>query len=252
MTRDLRALATFVLLVPALAACSDDDTAAGLPAPDEAEKGEQVDVDAFVDSLEGSFADGTSARVAFDIEGPTQVRGRGVVRYDEDGIDVDVRISDWQVEGGEVLLRTIDGAAYMKVPESRGLWVDIGAADASLADSLLEDADPRDQLERYREEISEVRFGGEETIGGQVARRYQVETELPQTTDAQATGPTIIEFWFDEEGRVIRRSNEVGGGRAQFSWVDWEASVVITSPPARRTITLEDLERLRRAQQERP
>lgn len=247
MSRILPGVAAGVLLALGLTACADDDPASGLPGPEDAQEGEQVDVDLFLEALEHSFADGATAAVAFDVEGATRVRGRGAVRYDEDGLEVDVRISDWQVEGGRVLLRTVDGSAYMLVPESRGLWVDIGDAEAGLADSVLVDADPRGQIELYRESISEVRFGGEETVRGETSRRYQVTTEPDP-----AGGTGVTEFWFDGEGRVIRRADEVDGGRASFSWLDWESPVEFSRPPERRVITLEELERLRREQSSRP
>lgn len=231
------AAATLVLAASGLAACSEDEPAAEPPAITEAEKGEEVDADAFLGALSASFEDGAAARVAFVVQGPTRVRGRGVVRYAAEGMEVDVRISDWQTEGGWISLRTVGGSSYMKVPESRGLWVDIGAADAGPADSLLADADPRQQLEVYRDQLDEVRFSAEETVAGVRARRYQL-----------AVGADVTEYWFDEAGRVVRRANEVEGGRASFSWLDWEAEIAIEKPPTDRVITLQELERLRHPQ----
>jgi hypothetical protein len=238
-------LVATVALAAGLSACSDDETAA-LPAPEDAEKGERVDVDAFVDAIEGSFDDGSSARVSFDVRGPTRLRGRGVVAYDADGMDVDIRITDWQVQGGWINLRTIDGAAYMKVPESRGLWVDIGADDSGLADSVMQEADPRDQIALLREEISEVRFSGDDVVGDAPARRYQVVTEAGESRTEGSAAPDVTEFWFDESGVIRRRSNDLGTGGAEFTWVDWDAAVDIAPPPDDRVITLAELERLRR------
>ncbi len=239
-------LVASVLMVVGLTACSDDDSPEGLPALEDAETGERVDVDDFVDAIEASFVDGASAQVAFDVQGPTRLRGRGVVEYDADGMNVDVRITDWQVEGGWINLRTVGSAAYMSVPESRGLWVDIGADDAGLADSVMQEADPRSQIDLLREAITEVRYNGDDVVGGVPARRYQVQTESAADVTEAAGGPDVTEFWFDESGRLLRRANDLDAGGAQFTWVDWDVAVDIVPPPAARVITLKELERLRR------
>ena len=236
-----------VLAAAGLSGCSDDGPPSPrLSAPEEAAKGERVDVDAFVDAIGGSFDAGASARIAFDVRGPTRLRGRGVVAYDEDGMDVDIRLSDWQVEGGWIDLRTIDGSAYMRVPESRGLWVDIGAEDAGLAESVIEEADPRGQLDLLREEISEVRYNGDDVVGDRPVRRYQVLVEGGGDASGAGGRPDVTEYWFDESGQVVRRANDLASGGAEFTWLDWDAAVAIAPPPAGRVITLAELERLRR------
>lgn len=244
----MAAIVGAAILCASLTSCSEDDAPGpDLPSLEAAEKGEQVDVDEFLDALDASFDDGASARVAFLVEGTARVRGSGVVAYDDDGMDVDVRIRDWQDTGGWIELRTVGGDAYMRVPESRGLWVDI-SDDDDIAATLVGDGDPRRQVELYRDRISEVRFSGEEAVDGVAARRFQMTAE---SNDPAATGPDVTEFWFDDEGRVVRRSTEVTGGRASFSWLDWETAVVIDAPPVDRVITLRQLERLRRQQADR-
>lgn len=252
--RGRRALAASVLVVGGIAACSHEDEPTGLSRPEDATKGEEVDVDAFVEALRDSFDPGSAARVSFVVEGAGRVRGEGVVEYADTGMEIDVRISDWQVPGRWIHLRTVDGAAYMKVPESRGLWVDVGTASDGVAASVLEDADPRTQVELYRDEATEVRFSGEEMLAGRPTRSFQVTTEAAPAGDAPdvTTAPDVVQFWFDDAGRVVQRSTEVDGGRARFSWLDWEAEVSISPPPADRVISLAELERLRRQQRSRP
>lgn len=238
-------------VVPALAACGADDPAPGLSAPEDAAKGERVDIDAFVDAIAASFDQEASAKVRFEVKGPTPLTGRGVVEYDADGMDVDIQLRDWQVEGGTVKVRTVGQHAYMQVPESQGLWVDLGSEDAGLADTVLQEADPRGQTERLRETITEVRFSGEDTVDDVPARRYQVLTEPSgdESAGSDAAGaPDVTEYWFDESGRIIQRSNSLEGGSALFTWVDWEAGVDIAEPSAGRVITIERLDQLRREQ----
>ncbi|KRA38878.1 hypothetical protein ASD81_09895 [Nocardioides sp. Root614] len=251
-------LAAVIVAVSGLAGCGKDDPGPGLSKPGDAAKGERVDVDAFVDLIEASFDQDASARVAFEVQGPTPLNGSGVVEYVDSGMNVDVKITDWQVKGGWIRLRTVGDTAYMSVPESRGLWVDIGAEDADLAGAVMQEADPRGQTDLLRDAITEVRFSGEDLVGDVPTRRYQVVAEpAVSATDASATdasatdassGVDVTEFWFDESGRIVRRSNDIGTGGAQFTWVDWDAAVAIEPPPARQLITLEKLEQLRRQQ----
>lgn len=258
MTRQVRpvvrlgaTLAAAIVAVSGLASCGDDDPEPGLSAPEDAGKGERVDVDAFVDLIEASFDQDASARVAFEVQGPTPLNGSGVVEYVDSGMNVDVKITDWQVKGGWIKLRTLGDTAYMSVPESRGLWVDIGAEDADLAGSVMQDADPRGQTDLLRDAITEVRFSGEDLVGDVPTRRYQVVAE-PKASAPGATGATdsvdVTEFWFDKSGRIVRRSNDLDTGAAQFTWVDWDAEVDVVAPPVNQVITLEKLEQLRRQQ----
>lgn len=244
----MRLVATGVavcLLTLGLVACGGED-ATGPPRPEDAQKGERVDVDAFLAVLDQSFDD-ASAKVEFEVGGQAALQGRGVVRYTADGMEVDIRIRDWQVAGGQVSLRTVDGATYMKVPESRGLWVDISGGDAGAADALMAEADPRSQIDDLRDDITEVRFTGEDTVAGAPARRYQVVTESEAPAVEGSAGPTITEYWFDEDGSVVRRFVDLGAeGTADFTWSGWGEPADISPPPDDETISLEELERLRR------
>ncbi|WP_182376237.1 hypothetical protein [Nocardioides sp. WS12] len=255
MTRQARpvmrigvALAAAIVAVSGLAGCGKDDPEPGLSAPEDAGKGERVDIDAFVDLIEASFDQDASARVAFEVDGPSPLNGSGVVEYVDSGMNVDVKIADWQVKGGWIKLRTVGDTAYMSVPESGGLWVDIGAEDTDLAGTVMQDADPRGQTDLLREAITEVRFSGEDTVGDVPTRRYQVVAEPKVSATEGSDGVDVTEFWFDEAGRIVRRSNDLDTGGAQFTWLDWDAAVEIEPPPARQLITLDKLEQLRRQQ----
>ncbi|MEZ0578032.1 hypothetical protein [Nocardioides sp. MH1] len=250
MRRWATLLPVAALLLPGLTACSADDPAqAGPPRPQDAEKGEKVDVEAFLDELEGSFDDGATAHVTFAVSGQVKLHGRGSVEYGDDGMDVDLRLADWQPGGGTVDLRTVGDATYMRVPESRGLWVAIGADDLGLTDSVLQDADPRAQLDGARDEITEVRYSGEDTLAGATVRRYQVVAKVAASAAPGASGPAVTDYWFDTDGRVVRRSVDLGAsGSASFTWADWDTPVDIVAPPETRTITVRELEKLRRRQ----
>lgn len=243
------------LVVSGLSACGGDDEQhpTALPGPEDAAKGEKVDVDAFLDELGASFHDGATARVAFDVTGQARLRGRGTVEYGVDGMDVDLRLDDWQVKGGTVDLRTVGDATYMRVPESRGLWVAISAEQLGLTDSVLEDADPRNQIDGASDDITEVRFTGDDTVAGKAVRGYEVVArggaEQPGAS-AAPSAPVVTDYWFDADGRVLRRSVDLGAsGSASFAWAEWDQPVDIAPPPDDETITVAQLERMRRQQE---
>lgn len=246
MRRSLPGLALGAVLVSGLAACSDQEPTS-LPGPADAAPGEEVDADAFVEALEQGFDDGSTATVRFDIRGRTRIGGGGVVRYDEDGMDLDLVIDDWQVRGAEVSLRVLDGATYLRLPESRGLWVDITAEESLQPDEVLAEADLRNHVEEIRADISEVRFSGDDTVGGEPARRYQVVTDAGATRGEGGPPPAVTEYWFDADGRVVRRRTDVdGSGSATFTWSAWDEPASIAPPAADRVVTLRELEQLRR------
>lgn len=246
MRRTAAGLLLGAALASGLVGCSDDDDP-GRPALHEAERGERVAEADFLGVLEDSFADGATATVTIDIRGRARLRGSGVVRYDEGGMDVDLRLADWQVRGGSVGLRRVDGATYLKIPESRGLWVDVTAEESLLPREVMAEADPRSQFDTLRADIIEVRFSGDDTVSGEPARRYQVVTESGEAEGAAPSGPTTTEYWLDEKGRVVRRLTDLGGaGAASFTWTGWDEPVTIAPPPPDRVVTVRELERLRR------
>jgi hypothetical protein len=137
----------------------------------------------------------------------------------------------------------------MRVPESRGLWVAISAEQLGLTDSVLADADPRRQIDGASGDITEVRFTGEDTLAGTAVRGYQV-VAAADTSAAPQSSPVVTEYWFDAGGRVVRRSVDLGAsGSASFTWADWDQPVDIAPPPADETITVRELERMRRQQE---
>lgn len=249
MTRWAAALPALLLVATGLAGCDDEPPGpGGPPRPEDAAKGEKVDVDVFVDELLASFGDGATARVTFEVAGRARLRGAGVVVYGDDGMDVDLRLDDWQVEGGSVDLRTVGEVTYLRAPESRGLWVELTADDVGPAGSVLDEADPRRQLDGAAEEITEVRFSGADTVGGRPTRRYQVVADEAPTA-SPGSAPVVTEYWFDAAGRVVRRSVDLGAsGSATFNWADWGEPVDIEPPPDDETVTVRELERLRRQQ----
>src|SRR5690349_17050206 len=253
-----RLVASFVgiaMLGAATGACSDSDER--LPRPADAERGEQVDTERFLQDLSASFSTGSTAAIAFVVRGPVTLSGRGVVMYAKDRMDVDLQIDDWKVKGATVNLRTVDNTTYLKAPESRGVWVDVSSGKGEVPGAgIAEDADPRNQLRELRRTIDEVRFTGDDRIAGVRTRRYQVVTVSKRVptegpTEGSASGSTkrreVTDYWFDPRGRVVRRASDLDGrGEAVFTWAEWGKPVRIVAPPRRSVITFERLEQLQK------
>ena len=245
-----RLVASFVgiaMLAGATGACSDSDQR--LPRPADAERGEQVDTERFLEDLSASFSTGSTAAITFVVRGPVTLSGRGVVAYAKDRMDVDLQIDDWKVKGATVNLRTVVSTTYLRAPESRGVWVDVSSGKGEIPGAgIADDADPRNQLRELRKTIDEVRFTGDDRIAGVRSRRYQVVTV---SKAASASGSTnrrqVTDYWFDPRGRVVRRASDLdGSGEAVFTWAEWGKPVRIVAPPRRSVVTFERLEQLQK------
>jgi len=249
----VRRAAMAIVLAVGLAASACGGTDSRLPTFDDPVQGDRVDLESFLTALRTSFRSGSTAEVSFDVRGGAGLRGGGAVRYTADDMDASLRIDDWQVEGASIEIRTVGGTTYMRVPESRGLWVNLseGGPGTPGAD-LAQDADPRRAIGDLRDSTDEVRFGGTETVGGVRARRFQVVTNpvAKQGTGSDGAGhPTVTQYWFDGDGRVVRRQTELAqAGSATFTWTKWGEPVTIERPKADTVITLERLEQLRKRQ----
>lgn len=189
---------------------------ASLPTFDDPVKGDRVDPESFLKALSESFRSGSTARVSFEVRGGTGLSGTGSVRYTANAMDASLKIDDWQVDGAFIDIRTVSGRTYMRVPESRGLWVNVSERGTSVPGAdLAEDADPRRALDGLRENLTEVRFSGTETVAGVRTKRFQVVSD-----PASGSGtPTVTQYWFDGRDRVVRRQIELQqSGSATFSW----------------------------------
>jgi hypothetical protein len=252
----MRRVTTVIVLNLALlgSACGGSDS--NLPTFDEPVKGDRVDQESFLKALRSSFRSGSTAVVSFDVRGGAGLRGGGAVRYTADDMDASLRIDDWQVEGASIDVRTVGGTTYMRVPESRGLWVNLSEGGTRMPGAdLAKEADPRQAIDELRDTIDEVRFSGTDTVDGVRTRRFQVVARPAAASEAGAEGsghPAVTHYWFDGQGRVVRRQTELAQtGSATFTWTKWGEPVTIVRPKADTVITLKRLEQLRQ-QQPRP
>ena len=224
-------------------ACGD----ASLPTFDDPVKGDRVDPESFFEALSESFRSGSTAQVSFEVRGGTGLSGTGSVRYTANAMDASLKIDDWKVDGAFIDIRTVNGATYMRVPESRGLWVNVSERGTAVPGAdLAEDADPRRALEDLRENLTEVRFSGTETIAGVRTKRFQVVSDPASGSGA----PAVTQYWFDRRDRVVRRQSDLQqSGSATFNWSKWGRPVAIARPRKDTVVTLQQLERLRKQQQ---
>lgn len=221
------------------------------PRFDQAVKGDRVDAASFLDALRASFRTGSTARISFDMRGGAALRGAGAVRYARERMDADLQVDDWKVDGASIDIRLVDGTTYMRVPESRGLWVNLSEGGKGVpAADLADDADPRQTIDELKASISQVRFSGTETMDGVRTRRFQVVTK-PKSGSGSGGGsahPVVTDYWFDARDRVVRRESVLDGGRAMFAWTDWGTARRIEAPKRGEVITLRRLEELRQEQ----
>lgn len=225
---------------------------ASLPTFDEPVKGDRVDAESFLQALSGSFRSGSTARVSFEVRGGgAGLAGGGSVRYTADDVDASLKVDDWKVDGASIDIRTVGGTTYMRVPESRGLWVNLSEGGPGVPGAdLAEDADPRQSIGDLRERLSEVRFGGTETVNGIRARRFQVVSDAASDSGRDSDVPSVTQYWFDRRNRVVRRESELAqGSSATFTWSNWGKPVTISRPAEDAVITVTRLEQLRREQQ---
>jgi len=244
-------MAVVLAVVLLVSACGNGDSK--LPTFEEPVKGDRVDPESFLSALRGSFRTGSTAVVTFDVSGGAGLRGGGVVRYTADDMDASLRIDDWQVQGASIDIRTVAGVTYMRVPESRGLWVNLSEGGNGIPGAdLAEEADPRRAIDDLRATIDEVRFSGAETVQGVRTRRFQVVTQpaaKPAAGSDSPERPTVTHYWFDGSGRVVRRQSDLAQtGSATFAWTKWGEPVTIVRPKAGTVITLKRLEQLRNRQ----
>ena len=191
--------------------------------------------------------------VSFDVRGGVGLRGGGAVRYTADDMDASLRIDDWQVEGASIDIRTVGGTTYMRVPESRGLWVNLSEGGTGLPGAdLAKDADPRQAIDDLRDTIDEVRFSGAETVDGVRTRRFQVVTQPAGTPKSASDGfrppnghPLLVRRRRPSRASSVRVGET---GSATFTWTKWGSPVKIVRPKADTVITLKQLEQLRQQQ----
>jgi len=232
--------------------CGGSDST--LPTFDHPVQGDQVDPESFLKALRTSFRTGSTAVVSFEVRGGAGLQGGGAVRYRAHDMDASLRIDDWQVKGASIDFRTVAGKTYMRVPESRGLWVNLSEGTAGMPGAdLADEADPRRAIGDLRDSVDEIRFGGAETVGGVRSRRFQVVTK-PKAKEGTGTEdvdqPTVTQYWFDGDGRVVRRQTELAqAGSATFTWSKWGKPVAIVRPKSDTVVTLKQLEQLRKQQQ---
>jgi hypothetical protein len=224
-------------------ACGD----ASLPTFDDPVKGDRVDPASFLEALSTSFRSGSTARVSFEVRGGTGLSGTGSVRYTAEAMDASLKIDDWKVDGAFIDIRTVGGTTYMRVPESRGLWVNVSEHGTPVPGAdLAQDADPRRGLDDLRENLTEVRFSGTEALAGVRTKRFQVVSDPASGSGA----PAVTQYWFDGRGRVLRRQSDLQqSGSVTFIWSKWGQPVSIKRPRKGTVVTLEQLEKLRKQQQ---
>lgn len=246
-----------LLLVPllGLTACSGgDEPAAPSAAEPPAPAGDAADT---VQAALASTREGGTARVALTADSvvgdtPFEVRGEGLV--DLGGQESQLTLT---LPFGEVEQRTVDGTAYVSVPQQPGVFYSVDAA-ALRGSALGGSSDPTSPLAAL-EAVGDVEETGEEDVRGEPTTRYEGTVDVadaiagaPEATKellASTLGASGLEqvpftAWIDGEGRLRRFTQELvipageqtGGQEVTTSTTlelfDYGVAVDVQAPPA--------------------
>ena len=179
---------------------------------------------------------------------------QGVMRYDDDGIDMEASGSGQGAEGLEMIM--LDKVLYMT---GAGMGVDLGdkkwlKIDMSDPDSLFgmigKSTDP-ELMFKAMEEPKEFELLGTEEVDGVETNHYRVvmdtaayaeAMEIPAQMSSALPEDIAVEMWVDADHlpRQFRQEVEVpamGGGEASTSttegtYSDYGTDVTIEAPPA--------------------
>lgn len=249
------------LLLPALAltACGGSDEQAASPArsASSADGGTGSDAGSVVTAALAATREGGTARVALDSDStvgttPFTITGEGLV--DLTGKQSQLTLT---LPFGKVEQRTVDGTAYVSVPQQPGVFYSVDAA-ALRGSALGGSSDPTSPLEAL-EGVGDVTEAGEEEVRGEPTTRYDgvvdVEQALAKAPEANrgllestlgASGLDEVPFsvWLDEDGRLRRFSQDLtlpageatGGQEVKTSTTlelfDYGVDVDVQAPPA--------------------
>lgn len=148
-------------------------------------------------------------------------------------------------------MRLVGNAMYMKAAmlPSKDKWIkmdlsDLGAMGlGSLTDSL---ADPMAMAEKSAKHIKTATYVGEEDLAGGTAKHYRMtvdvdgllkEMKIPSTGGVQTPKSATQEFWLDEQGRVVKMTQDMAPLETMtMTMSDFGKKVDIKAPPASQVV----------------
>lgn len=260
LRRTVAALALSAAAVTGLVACGNDDApkpaAAAAPGGSPTATTGPVDAAELASAMTAAYADVTSARVAFDVEGVAggEVGGEGVVSYDADagtgpavGLTVDAM-------GQSIELRVVDGVIYLGGPLAAMLgggspWVGLDLSTVDLSSlgvdpgQLAGAFDPQ-QLVAALGSAADVERDGEETVDGETLERYTVTVDpsalaelVPDAGAALPTEPVELTALLDDADRLRQLATDLPlptGETASLTLRLWDygTDATVEAPPA--------------------
>lgn len=256
----LVAVAALSAVLVAVGACEDETTtpsASGSsttePTPLEsesepaAEGGEPMAAADFVEIARAAFARATTARVSMTMG--AGVRADGLADYGADPVKMAMTMSMPQF-GGEVEMRLVGDAMYMKAPALGTKFVKFDLTDPSNPLSPISDAmDPSTMFESLQKGITAATYHGTEDVDGESMDRYTVTIDTakmtadlaPELQGGASEVPPSVDYawWIDGDGLIRRFSADLGPavGEIGGTFSDWGIEVRIAAPPATKVKT---------------
>lgn len=235
------------LALSGLAACgSDSDPAGSSKAADPGvEEGEEIAPADFVDSMQESFEDATTAHVTMTNDGQFGINAEGDVDYSTEPPSMRMTMEN-EMLGGEIETVMVDGVMYMQMGAMGGdkfIKMDLSEQSGLMGEDLTSRMDPSKALESMEAAIKTVTYEGEQEVDGEALDHYTlvIDTRKMLGKDGAkgmaATGMPAempYEIWFDDDGMFRRTSMDMGekAGKMVMTLDDWGKDVEIEAPPA--------------------
>ena len=219
-----------------------DDSEADAPAGE----GEQVSGPEFAGLLESALDQATTAHVAMDLGG-TLGSGEGDADYTTTPPELAMTLS-MPTLGGDVEVRLVDDAMYLKSPSFGDQWISLPLDDPdSPLGALGGQLDVKKQFETFAASVTSATNDGAEDVDGESLDHYTatVDTQkmiqdLPSAAVGQADLPDTMtqEWWFDQDGFIRKFSSDFGQTTTTMTMSDWGGDVDIEAPPSDEVTTM--------------
>jgi len=207
--------------------------------------GRSIDKAAFVDELRAATEKYSSAHttVRMDIAGQ-RMNAEGDMDYGsgKPTMRMTMRLPSMS---GRMELRMVDGVMFMSMPPMtpRGKFLKIDPKDPNNPlggqfDDLSRQMDPRRSFDAFEAGLREVRYVGEDSIGGETVDHYTLTLDAAAVAEEQGMqmpsgAPETIDYelWLDSEKRMRRVTFDLTGqGQMEMTMSDWGKPVRVTAP----------------------
>jgi len=218
-------------------------TAAGAAAvvATDREPGEELTAEEFAQLYRTALDQETTTHVTISTSGSAGISAEGDVDYGSEPVSAALTATLPQL-GGEVELRLVDGALYLRMPmlSDKFVKVDLDGPGSELGDMVTGPLDPTALLGLLETSIG-ASYVGSEDVSGEQLDHYTVEVDpgaladsVPQASELaeRLPDPVTFDVWFDEAGLFRTMAVDLGAsaGTLEIGFSDWGQDVSIEAP----------------------